>query len=202
MDSGIEVPPDIARPARSYQFVFAVVLAALGGLLGIIGALIQEGRTANFLLLPFVAAPIIEEAMKPIGVWIALIRWPQLFRSQLFTALLSALGGLVFGIIESLVYVTVYVSHPPHWFVVYRFSATLGFCNGWNADLCDNVRGTLCGDGVMWHVQLGRAGDRLGRQHSEPDSELFRYIHRHGDLLSKWMHEHGNSVGESEQDSS
>jgi hypothetical protein len=123
----IEVATDATLPRpRSYQFVFAVVLAIVGGFLGIIGAVIQEGQSLNFLLVIVVGAPIIEEAMKPIGVWIALIRWPQVFQSQLFTALLSALGGLVFGIIESLIYVTVYVDDPPDWFITYRFSVTLG----------------------------------------------------------------------------
>jgi RsiW-degrading membrane proteinase PrsW (M82 family) len=127
LDGGEEPRIEVqqAEP-RSYQYVLTILLAFVGGGLGIIGALVQESQSLNFLLLPIIAAPIIEEALKPIGVWIALIRWPQVLRSQLFTALLSAIGGLVFGVIESAVYVLVYVSDPPDWFITYRFSVTLG----------------------------------------------------------------------------
>ncbi len=103
-----------------------MALAAVGGLMGIAGAFVEESQSLNFLLVLVIGAPVIEEALKPTGVYIALIRWPQALRSQVFTALLAALGGLVFGIIESIVYVTVYVDDPEDWFVLYRFSVTLG----------------------------------------------------------------------------
>ncbi|MGH9201585.1 MAG: PrsW family glutamic-type intramembrane protease, partial [Vicinamibacterales bacterium] len=107
--------------------ILALLVAVSGGALGIIGAIIQEFQASPaFLLGPFVAAPIIEEAMKPVGVYIALIRWPLALRSQTFTAVLAALAGLVFGIIESIVYVTIYVDDPSDTFVAYRFSVTLG----------------------------------------------------------------------------
>ncbi|MGH8631010.1 MAG: PrsW family glutamic-type intramembrane protease [Burkholderiales bacterium] len=118
-----EVPP---QKARAYQYVLVTLLALFGGVLGIIGAAVQELQaTPLFILLLFIGAPIIEEALKPSGVYIALIRWPQALRSQLFTAVLTALSGLVFGIIESIVYVTVYVDDPSEAFVAYRFSVTL-----------------------------------------------------------------------------
>ncbi len=105
------------------SFFFVVVL--IGGVLGIMGAAVQEARAVNFLLVPFLGAPIVEEALKPIGVYIALIRWPQALRSQLFTALLAALAGLIFGIIESTVYVTLYVPDHSRSFLLYRFSVPL-----------------------------------------------------------------------------
>lgn len=110
-------------PAR--QYVFAVLLAFIGGFFGIIGAAIQEVQTGGWLLLPFVGAPIIEEAMKPTGVYLALIRWPAALSSRLFTACLAAIGGFVFGIVEAIVYTQVYVSDPSDKFVVYRFTFPL-----------------------------------------------------------------------------
>lgn len=124
-DSDAATHAEVSVPA--YQYVVAVVLALVGGLLGIIGALFQEAQTSvTLFLLPFVGAPIIEEALKPSGIYLALLWVPRAMRSQLFTAILCALSGLVFGIIESLVYVTVYVDDPSDEFIVYRFSVTLG----------------------------------------------------------------------------
>ena len=113
--------------APAYQYVLAVLVALVGGLLGIIGAIFQEAQTTlTYVLLPFIGAPIIEEALKPSGIYLALLWWPRALRSQLFTAVLCALSGLVFGIIESLVYVTLYVDNPSDEFIVFRFSVPLG----------------------------------------------------------------------------
>ena len=85
------------RRAGIRGHIFAVSIALIGGLLGIVGAMIQELRAGGFLLLPFLGAPIIEEGLKPLGVYILLIRWPHLLRGRLYTALLAALAGLTFG---------------------------------------------------------------------------------------------------------
>ncbi len=108
-----------------------MLLALVGGLLGIIGALFQEAQTTlTYVLLPFIGAPLIEEALKPSGIYLALVWWPRALRSQLFTALLCAISGLVFGIIESFVYVTLYVDHPSDEFIVFRFSVPLALHTG------------------------------------------------------------------------
>jgi len=113
--------------APAYQYVLAVLLAIVGGFLGILGAIIQELQTTTtYILLPLLGAPIIEEALKPSGIYLALLWWPRALTSQIFTALLCALSGLVFGIIESFVYVTLYVEDPSDEFIVFRFSVPLG----------------------------------------------------------------------------
>jgi RsiW-degrading membrane proteinase PrsW (M82 family) len=115
----------VRRRAPLRQYVLAVLLAFAGGFLGIIGAAVQEVQAGGWLLLPLIGAPIIEEAMKPVGVYIALIRWPAALSSRLFTAALAAVGGFVFGIIEAIVYTEVYVSDPSDRFVLYRFTFPL-----------------------------------------------------------------------------
>jgi RsiW-degrading membrane proteinase PrsW (M82 family) len=100
-------------------------VAIAGGVLGIFGAFLGEVRAGGFLLLPIIGAPVIEEALKPSGVYILLVRWPFVVRNQLYTAFITALAGLTFGLIESLVYVTVYVEDPPGWYVTYRFTISV-----------------------------------------------------------------------------
>lgn len=126
MEAHTETPAAPTPRAHSpLWYVFAVIVAIAGGALGIPGAVIQEIRAGGFLLLPIVGAPVIEEALKPTGVYILLVRWPFVLRGRLFTAFLSALGGLTFGVVEAFVYVTVYVDNPPDWFVTYRFTLPL-----------------------------------------------------------------------------
>ncbi|TMB65460.1 MAG: PrsW family intramembrane metalloprotease [Chloroflexi bacterium] len=119
--------------APAYQYLLVVLVALVGGLLGIIGAFFQEAQsTLTYILLPFIGAPLIEEALKPSGIYLALLWWPRALRSQLLTALFCALSGLVFGIIESLVYVTLYVDNPSDEFIV---------CLGLNQQVIDWAAG-------------------------------------------------------------
>jgi RsiW-degrading membrane proteinase PrsW (M82 family) len=111
---------------------FTVVVALIGGLFGIVGAGVQELRTGGFILLPILGAPIIEEGLKPIGVYLLQARWPQLLLGRLHTGILGGLAGLTFGVLEALVYVFVYVDDPSDSFVLYRFTAPLAlhtFCS-------------------------------------------------------------------------
>jgi len=128
--AGHSLPQDaspLPGKAPAYQYVLTIIIAIVGGFLGILGAIVQEIQsTATFILLPFLGAPIIEEALKPSGLYLALLWWPRALAGQLFTAVLCALSGLVFGVIESFVYVTLYVEDPSDEFIVFRFSVPLG----------------------------------------------------------------------------
>lgn len=114
-----------------------------------LGAFIEEAQ-AGFLV-PFVAAPIIEEALKPSGVYLILGKWPHLLRSRLYTAYLAALGGVSFAIIENIVYLTIYFPEHTAGLVLYRFTVAifvhslssfiLGF--GINQRLLASVRGDI-----------------------------------------------------------
>jgi RsiW-degrading membrane proteinase PrsW (M82 family) len=112
------------KPSIGWQ-VFAVAIALVGGAFGVIGAFLQELRAGGGIFLAFTGAPIIEEALKPAGVYLLLLRWPQAIAGRLHTALLSALGGICFGVIESLVYVTLYFPEGNSDFVLFRFTVPL-----------------------------------------------------------------------------
>ena len=143
--------PQQPQPGSLRRHSLAFSLALLGGVLGVGGAFFQELRGGGGPLIAFVGAPIIEEALKPSGVYILLVRWPQVLRSRLYTAGLAALSGLVFAAIESATYVTLYAPEHTERFLLYRFTAPLfihtlasfivGF--GINQRLLASVRGEI-----------------------------------------------------------
>jgi len=138
------------QPGSLAGHSLALSLALVGGVLGVIGAFFQEVRGGG-LLIAFAGAPMIEEVLKPAGVYILLIRWPHLLPSQLYNAGLAAISGLSFGIIESAIYVNVYFPEHSSQLVVYRFTVPLlmhtmtsfivGF--GINQRLLASVRGEI-----------------------------------------------------------
>ena len=94
-------------------------MAALGGILGILGAIIQELSQVS-LLVPFIAAPMIEEVMKSFGVYLLLIWRPQILTSRLYTSFLAAIGGLTFAVIENIIYLQIYFPEHEQSLVVFR----------------------------------------------------------------------------------
>lgn len=104
--------------------LFALLMALVGGLLALIGSFFQELQSGVGIFLVILAAPVIEEVLKPSGVYLLLLRWPQALRGQLHTGLLCAISGAVFGIIESLIYVEIYYPDGSDAFVLFRFSVT------------------------------------------------------------------------------
>lgn len=77
------------------------------------------------LLGPFVAAPIIEESLKPSGVYLLLARWPQALPGRFYAALLSALAGFGFGLVENIIYLSVYFPEHSHEVVLIRYTGGL-----------------------------------------------------------------------------
>jgi RsiW-degrading membrane proteinase PrsW (M82 family) len=116
---------EISPRARLWLHLVAVGFALLGGLLGILGAVVAELRSGGAFLAVFLGAPIAEELTKPVGVYLFMFRWRDVLRSQLYIASLTALSGLCFGVLESLVYVTLYVPDHSQAFFIYRFTVTV-----------------------------------------------------------------------------
>ncbi len=100
--------------------LFAALLAVSGGFFGIVGAL--QAELPSLLLAPYVWAPVAEEVLKPVGVYIMLIKWPAALKGRLHTAVLCALAGLTFGLVESTVYMTVYFPEHTQTQLLYRYT--------------------------------------------------------------------------------
>ena len=89
--------------------------------------------------------------MKPAGVYFLLARWPEALTGRLFTALLAAIGGITFAVVENIIYLNVYFpEHSPD-LLVYRYTVCLALhmvCSfivgfGINQRLLDSVRGEI-----------------------------------------------------------
>jgi len=152
---------EISPPLSLKWRMLAPLIAVTGGLFGILAAGYEESGYGWYIG-PFVAAPIVEEAVKPCGVYWLLGRRPHILISQRYTAFLAALAGLSFGIIESLIYVFVYFPEHSANLVIWRFTACLllhtgcsyivGF--GINRGLVDWVRGEVRFMGGNWRFFL------------------------------------------------
>ena len=130
--------------------VLTILIALGGGILGILGAIIQELSYGSFLI-AFVGAPMIEEVMKPTGVYLLLALRSEVLTSRIYTALLAALGGLSFAVVENIIYLHFYFPEHTQTLVVFRYSACLSLhvvCSfivgfGINQKLLDSVRGEI-----------------------------------------------------------
>lgn len=131
-------------------WLLTILIAMAGGIFAVIGAFIEEVLYAAALG-PFIAGPIIEESLKPAGVYLLLAKWQDKLRSQLHIAILSSLGGLVFAVIENILYLKVYIDEPTHDIIVIRWTAGIilhmlcsfiaGF--GINQRLLASIRGEI-----------------------------------------------------------
>jgi RsiW-degrading membrane proteinase PrsW (M82 family) len=128
-------------------------MALLGGLIGLLGAFLQELQSGAAVFAIILAAPVIEEVLKPSGIYLLLLKWPHALRGRVHTALLCAISGAVFGVIESFIYTEVYYPEGSDSFVLFRFTVTpimhalASFIVGWGLTqgLLDwaNGRGSL-----------------------------------------------------------
>jgi RsiW-degrading membrane proteinase PrsW (M82 family) len=135
-------------------YILAPVIAITGGFFGIVTAAAEEIKYIGYFG-PFIAAPVIEEAIKPAGVYFLLTKKPAALRNQRYTAFLSAMAGLSFGIIESLMYVAFVSTQETvkNWqlFVIWRFTICLllhtgcSFIAGYgiNQQLTDSIKGEI-----------------------------------------------------------
>lgn len=88
-------------------------LIMLSGVLAIVCALLREsfGRGV-FVFATVVFAPVIEELAKSFGVLVTLERRPWLLGSSGSLFLVNGISGLVFAVIENLMYLNCYIKEP------------------------------------------------------------------------------------------
>ncbi|MBW3539532.1 MAG: PrsW family intramembrane metalloprotease [Planctomycetes bacterium] len=108
---GFEEPPPIVSPTAVLLGVVAPLVAVAGGVLSAPAAMvvntieIQERGWWGYSLGAILVAPWVEELLKPMGVYLLAWKWPTVFTSRLFNAVLGALAGLTFAALENLWYI-------------------------------------------------------------------------------------------------
>ncbi len=138
----------VAVPKKWHYLALLIALA--GGLFGILGAFFTEFFRGDFLV-AFVGAPIIEEVLKPSGLYLLLAKWPRALRSQFYTAMLAAFGGIAFAVIENIVYLTVYIENPTSEIILWRWTVNVAV---------HAVCSFIFGFGINWKLAASVRGQR------------------------------------------
>jgi RsiW-degrading membrane proteinase PrsW (M82 family) len=115
----------LLKPVARKWYLLAPLLALVGGVFGALGAFYNEALHGSFLVAYF-GAPIIEESLKPAGLYLMLAKWPRALRNRLYTASLAALAGITFAVLENLVYLNIYVKDPSPEIILWRYTACIG----------------------------------------------------------------------------
>ena len=108
---------------QSYGITLLVALAA--GPWAVLGAIFQ-GSTVDFYGVPYlvgicVVAPVVEEMMKVGAALYILETRPFYFRGSFQILLCAFMGGLVFGVLENLIYLHVYLEDPSDFLIRWRW---------------------------------------------------------------------------------
>jgi len=99
-----------------------VGLALIAGPFAIAGALMGGSPSWFGLFLVVVLGPITEELLKVAGPLFFMEKKPWRFASRLQIVLCAMAGGLVFAVIENIIYLEVYVDAPTPELVAWRWS--------------------------------------------------------------------------------
>jgi RsiW-degrading membrane proteinase PrsW (M82 family) len=138
----------LLKPVARKWYILAPLLALVGGIFGIFGAAITE-FTHSSLLGAYIGAPIIEESLKPCGLYLMQAKWPRVLRNRRYTMFLAALAGVAFAVIENVVYLNIYIEEPSTRIIIWRYTACVAmhalgcviFSLGINYRLMDSIRG-------------------------------------------------------------
>ena len=113
----------IASRSLTSTWLFTILVALAAGPWAIFGALLEQFTLGGhrLLLLVFIA-PLTEEVMKAaIAMWVVEVK-PYLFRSPMQIMLCMISSGIVFAVIENLLYLNLYITSPTPDVIAWRWS--------------------------------------------------------------------------------
>jgi hypothetical protein len=120
---------NIARTSWAKSMWVTLGLILVAGPFGILGAFMgggDAGLAAGGLVAVVIIGPVTEEIVKvALTLWVA-ERRPYLFKRIWQILLASAAGGLLFGFIENLIYLNVYIPNASAALADFRWSVCLG----------------------------------------------------------------------------
>ena len=111
------------RPIPARLVIYS--LAVLGGLGGIVAAILQEVQSVG-LFTVILIAPAVEEVCKPLGVIFMLEKRPRWIRAGGEVVLMSVLGALTFATVENAIYIFAYHPNGSAAFIAWRLIVCTG----------------------------------------------------------------------------
>lgn len=137
--------------AKTWLTTLIAVLAA--GPWAILAAVFgTSGDTQGVAMV--VIGPLCEEVAKIAVPFVIVERWPWLFRWRIQVLIAALAGGLVFAVIENLLYLHVYVPDPEPWLVHWRWTVCVALHSG-----CSLIAG----------LGIARVWSGVWRDHRLPD---------------------------------
>jgi hypothetical protein len=155
----------IASTSLAKSLAVTILLVACAGPWGVLGALFGGGGGGGFstagIVMVAIIGPVTEEIMKiALALWVVEKR-PYLFKSIWQILLCAAAGGLLFGVIENLIYLNLYIPGASPKLASWRwtictglhvncsFVAGVGLARIWDTAMRTRTRPYL-GHGMGW----------------------------------------------------
>ena len=115
-------------PEKSWRVTMLVAVSA--GLFAVVGSVLATFPTAQGIVLVCVVGPVTEEVMKvALAIWIVEKR-PYLFQSTQQIMLCALAGGVVFSVVENLLYLNVYIPNSGIELVRWRWTVCVAMHGG------------------------------------------------------------------------
>ena len=164
-EPGVTAPPGVTtyrhhleaglqRTTLSTTWLMTLIAALAAGPWAILTTLFSMNAGAHGMVTMVVVGPLCEEVAKVAIAFLIVERWPWLFRWRIQVLLAAIAGGLVFAVIENLLYLHVYIPDPEPWIVQWRWTVCVALHTG-----CSLIAGL----GVM------RVWSTCWHEHRSPD---------------------------------
>lgn len=118
------------QTSRGTTWLVTALVALLAGPWGVLGAFLGAGGGASYLIVVAVVAPLTEEVVKISAPLYLAERRPHLFALRTQILLCAGASGLVFAVIENVLYLNVYIPEPSEDIVLWRWSVCVALHTG------------------------------------------------------------------------
>ena len=143
----------LQRTPIATTWLVTLIAALAAGPWAIMAAIFGTSADTQGLAM-VVVGPLCEEVAKVAIVFLIVERWPWLFRWRFQVLLAAIAGGLVFAVIENLLYLNVYIANPEPWMVQWRWTVCVALHTG-----CSLIAG----------LGVARVWSTCWRTHQSPD---------------------------------
>ena len=137
----------LGQTSVSKTWVVTFVVVFVSGLWSVFGAFWGGSGDNGAFFAVTVWGPAVEEVMKIALIAVIIERAPYLFSSKAQILIAAAGAGLMFSIIENFLYLFVYITDPPTWLIIWRWTVCVALHVG-----CTLIAGF--GAMLVWNKQI------------------------------------------------